>query len=263
MVKMREALLNGEAKLIADHMKKSFSIAPGLIYCPDTDCLCSTLRQQMQWDALAYLVVRLAIANGGGVFGGFLAAHLSGNCTNDVDLVFANFHDIVQFKKSLVVMLSFILGYATEHFDFVLMSKSGVYCHKHTLFLSNIGSRGEECVEVKVDIAMKQKLSRKSGFPPVTWGRRLMYTLQHGFRYRELACLQQEEEYTFPIDTLMQLLKQGKDRLLILNSFDVGGDLSRRVKYRQYLKEKESRLCKQGYILDVDLHEKMRRMNIL
>jgi hypothetical protein len=249
---MRADLLETSAHNVLNHLKKSFQVPTGAMIGD------KSIRHIMQWDALAYMIVNLALSMGGYVYGGFISSHFSGFLTSDIDLKFQSILMIEFFKDSLLSLLSFSFNVPLENFELYTVTRN-TYSHSHSVVMGGFGAQSSESISVKVDITHERKLKGKSLFMPVTYGRQLCYNSNKGYHYKE-SNYSSHETQAYPVMKTIELLKQGRDKWLVICPPLPAPD--GHEKYREYLKKRGNTLEEQGYTMVGSLSDIMSKMNL-
>ena len=255
IVSMRAGLLETSAHNMLNHLKKSFQVPTGAMIGD------KSIRHIMQWDALAYMIVNLALSMGGFVYGGFISSHFSGFLTSDIDLKFQNTLTIEIFKQSLLPLLSFSFNIPLENFELYTDTRN-TYSHSHTIVMGGFGSQSSESISVKMDITHDRKMNGKSLFMPITYGRQLCYSSTKGFHYKK-SKYSTPETQAYPVMKTIELLKRGQDKWLIVSPIRTPLPAPNgREKYREYLKKRGNTLEEQGYTMVGSLSDIMLKMNL-
>ena len=154
MVTQRKTLLGAPFRVVKQHFDNAKDIPDGLYYQK------KPLKKVMQWDAIAYLIVNVANAMDGTVFGGFITSHLSGFLTSDIDLMWHSIVQLQSFKSYLVHFMCMTFEIDQTMFDMSLVEES-CYAHKHLL---SIRFADDFVFKIKLDMTFLIAYCEKSNF---------------------------------------------------------------------------------------------------
>ena len=169
-----------------------------------------SMREEIQHDCLAYMIVNIALTKMDVVlYGGFISNHLSGLPSTDVDISFLETSSMMYFKENLISILLFATGFKQGQIRWHNIDKTA-YSYKYMVLFSlndNVN------ISIVLDLTMRSQQKRKLAHDrqyPITLGRHIGYAKNGNFHFTYMYD-DNEPVYDFSARQVCNLLKEGRD----------------------------------------------------